>query len=52
MKQISPDEYLNNQDKYFALKNSDLLYLRAHNDQMAGKNEVFNVVKMESECLL
>lgn len=45
MKQISPDEYLNNQDKYFALKNSDLLYLRAHNDQMAGKNEVFNVVK-------
>lgn len=45
MKQISPDEYLKNQDKYSALKNSDLLYLRAHNDGMAGKNEVFSVVK-------
>lgn len=45
IKQVSTDDYLNNRDKYFALKNSDLLYLRAHSDAMANKNDIFNTVK-------
>lgn len=45
IKQVSTDEYLNNRDKYFALKNSDLLYIRAHSDEMANKNDIFNTVR-------
>ena len=45
IKQVSTDEYLNNRDKYFTLKNSDLLYIRAHSDEMANKNDIFNTVR-------
>lgn len=45
IKQVSTDEYLNNRDKYFALKNSDLLYIRAHSNEMANKNDIFNTVR-------
>lgn len=45
LKQVTTQEYLNNQNKYQALTNSNLLYLRAHNPEFSFKNEILGVVE-------
>lgn len=45
LKQLTSQEYLNNQDKYQALTNSNLLYLRSHSPEFAFKNEILGVVE-------
>lgn len=45
LKQITSQEYLNNQDKYQALTNSNLLYLRAYNPEFSFRNEILGVVE-------
>ena len=45
LKQITSQEYLNNQDKYQALTNSNLLYLRAHSPEFSFRNEILGVVE-------
>ena len=45
LKQVTTQEYLNNQNKYQALTNSNLLYLRAHNPEFSFKNEILGIVE-------
>ena len=45
LRQLTSQEYLNNQDKYQALTNSNLLYLRAHSPEFSFKNEILGVVE-------
>lgn len=45
IKQVTAEEYLKNPEKYATLKNSDLLHIRAYNDEMAGQNDILKVVK-------
>lgn len=44
LKQISVNEYLQNQDKYHALTNSNLLYMRAHSPELVNNNNVLDIV--------
>lgn len=45
LQQLSIQQYLKNQDKYQAMTNSNLLYLRAHSDKYTNDNSILGVVE-------